>query len=393
MPLGNGLIIYEMRIGVLRCHLLLFCCYRVRYGIDIMLRPLKYRGRGSISNAAGRFEKQSCVAVDDGWGSLDAELPPLDTEVIVDASRSLISYNDSPDIPFDRSINPYRGCEHGCIYCFARPTHAYLGFSPGLDFESRILVKPDVGYLLRQELSKRNYRCAPLALGSNTDPYQPLERQHRLMRQILEILAETHHPLSIVTKSALIERDFDLLAPMAAQGLVSVGVSITTLDRTLARTLEPRAAAPQRRLETLTKLREAGIPAAVMVAPVIPALNDHELENIVKAAHAAGAAAAEYILLRLPLEVVELFEEWLRHHYPLKADHVLSLIRQSRGGKAYDPAFHQRLRGSGGYAELIAQRFGLISKRLGLNRPRPTLRTDLFRKPNTSGQMSFDFGD
>jgi DNA repair photolyase len=358
-----------------------------------MNRTLKYRGRGSISNAAGRFEKQSCEAVDDGWGSLDAELPPLSSEVIVDASRLLISYNDSPDIPFDRSINPYRGCEHGCIYCFARPTHAYLGFSPGLDFESRILVKPEAASLLRQELGKRNYRCAPLALGSNTDPYQPLERQHRLMRQILEVLAETRHPLSIVTKSALIERDFDLLAPMAAQGLVSVGVSITTLDRSLARTLEPRAAAPQRRLETLTRLSEAGIPAVAMVAPVIPALNDHELEQIVKAAHAAGARAAEYILLRLPLEVADLFEEWLRHHYPLKADHVLNLIRQSRGGKAYDPAFHQRLRGSGVYAELIAQRFSLISRRLGLNRPLPALRTDLFRKPNANGQMSFDFFD
>jgi DNA repair photolyase len=358
-----------------------------------MQRPLQYKGRGSISNAAGRFEKQDCEAVDDGWGSLDAGLPPLNSETIVDASRSVISYNDSPDISFDRSINPYRGCEHGCIYCYARPSHAYLGLSPGLDFESRILIKPDAAVLLRQELSKRNYRCAPLALGSNTDPYQPLERQHRLMRQILEVLAETRHPLTIVTKSALIERDLDLLAPMAAQGLVSVGVSITTLDRTLARTLEPRAAAPQRRLETLTRLSDAGIPAVAMVAPIIPALNDHELEHIVKAAHAAGAIGAEYILLRLPLEVAELFEEWLRHHYPLKADHVLNLIRDSRGGKTYDPAFHQRLRGSGVYAELIAQRFGLISKRLGLNQSHPPLRTDLFRNPDVYGQTSFDFFD
>ncbi|QFY43408.1 PA0069 family radical SAM protein [Candidatus Methylospira mobilis] len=358
-----------------------------------MYRPLKYKGRGSISNAAGRFEKQSRQDVDDGWGNQDAELPPLNSEVIIDASRSLITYNDSPDIPFDRSINPYRGCEHGCIYCYARPTHAYLGLSPGLDFESRILIKPDAASLLRQELSKPGYRCAPLALGSNTDPYQPLERQHELMRQIVEILAETGHPLSIVTKSALIERDLDLLAPMAAQGLVSVGISITTLDRSLARTLEPRASAPQRRLETLARLSEAGIPTVAMVAPVIPALNDHEMEDIVKAAHAAGAVGAEFILLRLPLEVAELFEEWLRHHFPLKADHVLSLIRQSRGGKAYDPAFHQRLRGSGVYAELIAQRFGLICRRLGLNRSPPELRTDLFRKPHPYGQTSFDFFD
>jgi DNA repair photolyase len=277
--------------------------------------------------------------------------------------------------------------------CFARPSHAYLGYSAGLDFESRILAKPDAARLLREELSKRNYRCAPLALGTNTDPYQPLERQHRLMRQILEVLAETRHPLSIVTKSALIERDLDLLAHMAEQGLVWVGMSITTLDRTLARTLEPRAAAPQRRLEALAGLRAAGIPAGVMVAPVIPVLNDHELEAIVKAAHAAGALSAEYILLRLPLEVADLFEEWLQQHYPLKAEHVMNRIRDSRGGKVYDPAFHQRLHGGGSYADLIGQRFRLIRKKLGLDRPSPSLRTDLFRKPSAGGQMSFDFFD
>lgn len=358
-----------------------------------MPKPLVYKGRGSISNAAGRFEKESGQAEDDGWGCLDAELPPLATEVIVDNSRSLITYNDSPDIPFDRSINPYRGCEHGCIYCFARPTHAYLGYSAGLDFESRILVKPDAVRLLREELGKRNYRCAPLALGTNTDPYQPLERRHRLMRQILEVLAETRHPVSIVTKSALIERDLDLLANMAEQGLVSAYLSITTLDRSLARTLEPRAAAPQRRLETVSRLRDAGIPVGVMVAPVIPVLTDHELEDIVKAAHAAGALSAEYILLRLPLEVADLFEEWLHQHYPLKAEHVMNRVRESRGGKAYDPAFHQRLRGGGNYADLIGQRFRLISKKLGLDSPMPALRTDLFRKPAAGGQMSFDFFD
>jgi len=356
-----------------------------------MPKPLLYKGRGSISNAAGRFEKQDCVAIDDGWGSLDADLPPLRTEVAIDSSKSVISYNESPDLPFDRSINPYRGCEHGCIYCFARPSHAYLGLSPGLDFESHILVKPDAARLLREELGKRNYRCAPLALGTNTDPYQPLEREHKIMRQILEVLAEMRHPVSIVTKSALIERDIDVLSAMAAEGLASVYLSVTTLDRNLARTLEPRAAAPQRRLQALTALREAGIPTGVLVAPVIPALNDHELENIVKAAHAAGAMSADYILLRLPLEVAGLFEEWLQQHYPLKAQHVLNLIRESRGGKLYDADFEQRMRGTGSYADLIGQRFRLICKRLGLEGDLPELRSDLFRKPEAGGQMSFDF--
>lgn len=356
-----------------------------------MPRPLIYKGRASLSNAAGRFEKQSIQAEDDGWGSLDAELPPLLTEVIADSSRSLISYNDSPDIPFDRSINPYRGCEHGCVYCFARPTHAYLGYSAGLDFESKILFKPDAAHLLREELGKRNYHPAPLALGTNTDPYQPLERQHKIMRQILEVLAETRHPVSIVTKSSLIERDLDILAEMAKQGLAAACLSVTTLDRQLARSLEPRAAAPQRRLETISRLRAAGVPVGVMVAPLIPVLTDHELEAIIKAAHQAGAQSADYILLRLPLEVAELFQEWLRQHYPLKAEHIMNRIRDSRGGKAYDAAFHQRLRGSGAYADLIGQRFRLISKKLSMNRPLPALRIDLFRKPSPGGQMSFDF--
>ena len=358
-----------------------------------MQKPLVYKGRGSISNAAGRFEKQSTVADDDGWGNLDADLPPLKTEVMLDNSRTIINYNDSPDIPFDRSINPYRGCEHGCIYCFARPSHTYLGLSAGLDFETRILIKPDAPQLLRQALSKRNYQCATLALGTNTDPYQPLERQHKIMRQILEVLLETRHPVSIVTKSALIERDLDLLSAMAAQGLVSVGVSITTLDNKLARSLEPRAAAPQRRLEVITSLRQAGIPTIVMVAPVIPALNDAELESIIKAAHSAGANTAAYIMLRLPLEVADLFAEWLRQHYPLKAEHVLNLIKECRGGKTYDSAFKQRMTGTGQYAELIAQRFRLICKRLELEVALPELRTDLFKKPAANGQMSFDFFD
>ncbi|WP_426993187.1 PA0069 family radical SAM protein [Methylomonas sp. CM2] len=356
-----------------------------------MSKPLIHKGRGAVSNAAGRYEKQRSQAEDDGWGSLDGDLPPLATEIIVDASKSVITYNDSPDIPFDRSVNPYRGCEHGCVYCFARPTHAYLGYSPGLDFESRILVKPDAATLLREELGKRQYRCAPLALGTNTDPYQPLERRQRTMRDILEVLRETRHPVGIVTKSALIERDIDILAEMAGQGLASVCLSITTLDRRLARTLEPRAAAPERRLETLTRLSEAGVPVGVMVAPLIPVLTDYELEAIVAAAKRAGAISAEYILLRLPLEVADLFEEWLREHYPLKAEHVMNRVRDSRGGKVYDPSFHRRLRGEGVYADLIAQRFGLIRKKLGLERGLPPLRTDLFRKPAAGGQMSFDF--
>ncbi|WP_020482148.1 PA0069 family radical SAM protein [Methylomonas sp. MK1] len=358
-----------------------------------MSTPLIYKGRASISNVAGRFERQSAVAEDDGWGSLDAALPPLPTEVIIDSTKSVITYNDSPDIPFDRSINPYRGCEHACIYCFARPTHAYLGYSAGLDFESKILVKPNAAQLLREELAKRSYRCAPLALGTNTDPYQPLERQQRIMRQILEVLAETRHPVSIVTKSALVERDIDVLADLAGQGLASVYLSITTLDRTLARTLEPRAAAPQRRLEAVARLRAAGIPVGVMVAPLIPVLTDYELESIVGAAHQAGAQSVQYILLRLPLETADLFAQWLAQHYPLKVEHVMNRVRDSRGGKAYDAAFNQRQSGSGSYADLLAQRFKLITRKLQLTRSLPPLRSDLFRPPNLGGQMSFDFFD
>jgi DNA repair photolyase len=346
-----------------------------------MHKPLDYKGRGSHSNAAGRYEKQQTVATDDGWGNPESALPPLNTELLLDSSRSVITYNQSPDIPFDRSINPYRGCEHGCIYCFARPSHAYLGLSPGLDFESRILIKPQAATLLRQELAKPGYRCAPIALGSNTDPYQPVERQQRIMRQILEVLAETRHPVSIVTKSAGIERDFDILTEMAQNALVTVYVSITTLDKTLARHMEPRAASPQRRLELLTALGAAGIPAGVMVAPVIPALTDHEMESIVSAAHAYGAMHASYILLRLPLEVATLFEEWLRTHYPLKADHVLNLTRQTRNGALYNSAFHQRLQGVGAYAGMLGQRFKLVCKRTGLGAPLPALRCDLFQKP------------
>ena len=348
-----------------------------------MERPLLFKGRGAADNAVSRFDHQTREACDDGWGSLDEPLTPLRTEVATDASRSAINYIDSPDLPFDRSINPYRDCEHGCIYCYARPSHAYLGLSPGLDFESRLLAKPDAAQLLRKELAKPGYRCAPIALGMNTDAYQPIEREYRITRSILEVLAETRHPFSLVTKSSLVERDLDLIAPMAAEGLALVFVTLTTLDRTLARRLEPRAAAPERRLETLRRLSAAGIPTGVMTAPVIPALNDHEMERILEAASAAGARHAGYVLLRLPHELVTLFEQWLQLHYPLKATHVMSLIRQSRGGKAYDADFKSRMTGQGLFAEMISKRFHLACQRFDLNHQRQPLCSDLFTPPTT----------
>lgn len=351
---------------------------------DPQIKPVRlfiHKGRGAASNDNSRFDAHDRESFDDGWGSLDEEPPTLRTEVAIDATRKIITYNDSPDIPFDRTINPYRGCEHGCIYCYARPSHAYLGLSPGLDFESRLQAKPDAPDILRRELAKPGYRCAPIALGMNTDAYQPIEREYRITRSILEVLAETRHPVTMVTKSALVERDIDLLASMAAQRLTSVYVTITTLDRSIARRLEPRAAAPERRLETIRRLAEAGIPTGVMVAPVIPALTDHDMERILELAAAAGGSGAGYVLLRLPYEIAPLFEEWLQRHYPLKAEHVLSLIRQSRGGKAYDATFHTRMKGEGLFAELIARRFKLACERLGLNRSRNTLDCSLFTPP------------
>jgi DNA repair photolyase len=357
-------------------------------------KPLIFKGRGASSNTVSRFDQLERDDFDDGWGTLDEEVPPLRTEVAIDATRTVINYNDSPDISFDRTINPYRGCEHGCIYCYARPSHAYLGLSPGLDFESRLLAKQDAPELLRKELAKPGYRCDPIALGMNTDAYQPIEREYRITRGILEVLAECRHPVSLVTKSSLVERDIDILAPMAEQGLASVYVTITTLDRGIARRLEPRAAAPERRLETLRRLSAAGIPTGVMVAPVIPALTDSEMESILEKASAAGAQGAGYVLLRLPYELVQLFEDWLRLHYPLKAEHVLSLIRQSRGGKLYDASFKSRMKGEGLFADMIAKRFGLACHRLGLNKQRKSLETALFRPPaaqqktSSTGQMS-----
>lgn len=346
-----------------------------------------HKGRGAVSNADGRYESITHVSEDDGWGVLDAAPPPLKTIVTNEAARTIISRNDSPDIPFDRSINPYRGCEHGCVYCFARPTHAYQGLSPGLDFETRLFAKPNAAELLAKELRKPDYKCEVMALGSNTDPYQPIERNQRITRGLLEVLAEYHHPVAIVTKSALIERDLDILVGMAQKNLATVYLSITTLDKTLARRMEPRAATPQRRLETLRTLHAAGIPVGILSAPMIPALNDTELEAILEAAVDAGARRAGYVLVRLPLEIKDLFQEWLLEHYPLKAEHVMSLIRQSHAGKEYDATFGTRMRGTGSYADMIENRYRLACKRLGLNQQRVLLDTGQFRVPLQSGDQ------
>jgi DNA repair photolyase len=344
-------------------------------------KPLIYKGRAASSNQVSRFDPYSREALDDGWGSLDEEAPPLRTEVMMDASKSVINYIQSPDLPFDRTLNPYRGCEHGCIYCYARPTHAYLGMSPGLDFESRLMMKGDVVELLKKELAHPKYKCAPIALAMNTDGYQPIEREYQLTRQVIQVLGEANHPFSLVTKSSLVERDIDLIAPMAAKGLASIYLSITTLDRNIARRLEPRAAAPERRFETLRKLSEAGIPTGVMVAPVIPALTDCDMEQILEKAHQAGVRKAGYVFLRLPHELSSLFEEWLQQYFPLKASHVMSIVKQSRGGKAYQSEFGKRMRGEGVFADLLANRFKLSCHKLGMTGERTGFRTDLFAVP------------
>jgi DNA repair photolyase len=359
--------------------------------IDITADKRLLRGRGALSNASGRYERHARVLVDDGWQppvqeDEEAETS-LKTEVLTDSSRTIITRNNSPDISFDRSINPYKGCEHGCVYCFARPTHAYLGLSPGADFESRIFAKPNAAELLRRELSKPGYVPNTIAIGTNTDPYQPIEKRMRVMRSVLEVLAEFNHPVGIVTKSALVLRDLDILAPMAEKGLAKVALSVTTLDAKLARAMEPRASTPTRRLDAIEGLREAGVPVGVMFAPVIPALNDEELESILTVAAKAGAATAGYVLLRLPLEIKDLFREWLGEHVPGRAAHVMSLIRQMRGGKDYDPAWHQRMRGSGPYAQMIAKRFQIAARRLGLNAPSKPLDMAKFRRPPQPGEQ------
>jgi len=323
--------------------------------------------RGALSQIQGRYETAERSPFDDGWTEEEKTENPLPTTVTEERARSIIARNDSPDIPFEQSINPYRGCEHGCIYCYARPSHAYLELSPGLDFETRLFAKTNAVELLKTELSRKGYVPKPIAFGTNTDCYQPIERRYKIMRGLLEVLAACDHPLTIVTKSALIERDIDLLAPMAKKNLVKTFVSITTLDHRLARTLEPRAASPQRRVDALRALAGAGIPCGVMVAPLIPALTDKSLEDVLEAASKAGAAMAGWILLRLPNEVRPLFKEWLGAHYPQRAEHVISIVRQSRGGRENDPNFGSRMTGSGNFVDLIGKRFELACKRLGLN--------------------------
>ena len=345
------------------------------------------KGRGSVSNRSGRFEAHARHAVDDGWARDEEELPPLATVLVEDTSRTIIARNTSPDVQFDRSINPYRGCEHGCIYCYARPTHAYLGLSPGLDFETRLFFKPDAARLLEAELRHPGYRCGVIAMGTNTDPYQQVERDKRITRQILEVLAAFDHPVGIVTKSALVLRDLDILAPMAERGLAQVCVSVTTLDRDLARRLEPRAATPPRRIETIRALAAAGVPTGVMAAPMIPGLNDHELEAILGQAAAAGAVTAGYILIRLPLEIADLFTEWLETHAPDRAKRVMGLIRETRGGKTYQSGFGRRMRGTGAYAELLTRRFELAVDRLGFNERRLELDTSRFTPPPATGDQ------
>jgi DNA repair photolyase len=358
------------------------------------------RGRGATFNPANRFRREGREAYDDGWtvpaedASADDEPAPLGsqirTTVTIQPARTIIARNASPDIPFSQSINPYQGCEHGCVYCYARPTHAYHDLSPGLDFETKLFAKPNAPALLRAEIGKRGYACDPIALGTNTDPYQPIEREWRVTRGILEVLCEHEHPFTIVTKSALVERDLDLIAPMAAKNMARVYVSITTLDKALARSLEPRAATPPRRLQAIRTLSDAGVPVGVLAAPVIPQLNDSDLEAILEAAAAHGARHAGWIMLRLPLEVAPLFRDWLDAHYPLRADHVMSVLRQLRGGRDYDARFGERMRGTGPFAELVEKRFALACRRLGLNRDRTPLDTSRFRPPVPEGARQLD---
>ncbi|KAA2242177.1 PA0069 family radical SAM protein [Salinarimonas soli] len=353
-------------------------------------QPLPHRGRGAVSSPHARFEPLAREGFDDGW-DIAEEAPPLATDVAMEAARSIISRNDSPDIGFDRSINPYRGCEHGCVYCFARPTHAYLGLSPGLDFETKLFAKPNAAELLTRELSAPGYVPQAIALGANTDPYQPIERRLRITREVLEVLSKSGHPVGIVTKGAMVTRDLDLLGPMGRAGTAKVAVSVTTLDPVLARRMEPRASAPRKRLEAIRALSEAGVPVLVLAAPLIPGINDHELEAILEAAHAAGAREAGYVVLRLPHELKEIVRDWLVEYYPGKAERVFAILREMRGGRDYDAAFGTRLTGTGPYATLTARRFETALRRLGMaRRGGLRLRTDLFVPPvrGAPGQLS-----
>jgi DNA repair photolyase len=349
--------------------------------------------RGARSFIQGRFESVAREEFDDGWTPEEKAQSGLKTEVTIERARSIMSHNDSPDVGFDRSINPYRGCEHGCIYCYARPSHAYLELSPGLDFETKLFAKTNAAELLRETLAKPGYVAQPIALGANTDCYQPIERKFKITRQILEVLAECEHPVTMVTKSALIERDLDLLAPMAAKNLIKVFVSIGTLDRELARKLEPRAASPQRRLDILNALSKAGVPCGVMVAALIPALNDKTMEHVLEAAAQAGATEAAYVIMRLPNELKDLFKEWLAEHYPQRAEHVISIVHQMRGGKDNDPRFGTRMTGTGNYAELMEKRFDIACRKYGLNghgapRVRAELDCSRFQPPQRTAKLS-----
>jgi DNA repair photolyase len=344
------------------------------------------RGRGTASNASGRYEPLARVAFDDGWQALE-QLPPFKTAVTIDATRKIITHNDSPDISFDRSINPYRGCEHGCVYCFARPTHAYLGLSPGLDFESKLFMKPNAPELLERELSAPDYSPKTIAIGTNTDPYQPIERRYQIMRRILEVLDRAGHPVGIVTKSALVLRDLDILTRMAKRDLVKVAISVTTLDLKLARVMEPRASTPPRRLGALRELVKAGVPASALVAPIIPAINDAEIERILEAVAETGVRHAGYVLLRLPLELKDLFREWLIENFPDRYRHVINLIRETRGGKDYDSTFGKRQTGTGPIAWMIGRRFEVASERLGFNSTSVKMTTEHFRPPRPSAEQ------
>ena len=344
------------------------------------------RGRGTASNASGRYEPLARVAFDDGWQGLE-QLPPFKTAVTIDATRKIITHNDSPDISFDRSINPYRGCEHGCVYCFARPTHAYLGLSPGLDFESKLFMKPNAPELLERELSAPDYSPKTIAIGTNTDPYQPIERRYQIMRRILEVLDRAGHPVGIVTKSALVLRDLDILTRMAKRDLVKVAISVTTLDLKLARVMEPRASTPPSRLGALRELVKAGVPASALVAPIIPAINDAEIERILEAVAETGVRHAGYVLLRLPLELKDLFREWLIENFPDRYRHVINLIRETRGGKDYDSTFGTRQTGTGPIAWMIGRRFEVASERLGFNSTSVKMTTEHFRPPRPSAEQ------
>lgn len=352
---------------------------------------LRVAARGACSNFAGRYEATETRYEPDGWAQETTE-QPLRTHVSDEVARRIISYNRSPDLPFDRSVNPYRGCEHGCIYCFARPTHAWLGLSPGLDFETRLIARPNAAALLDAELRNPRYAPRPIAIGTNTDPYQPIEQNREITRACLEVLRRFRHPVAIVTKGTLIERDLDILSDMAAQGLVRVGISVTSLDADLARKLEPRAPSPKRRLATIRALSGAGVPVRIMTSPVIPGLTDHEIEALLAAGLDAGADAASWIMLRLPLEVAPLFQDWLTAHYPDRVNRVMNRVREMHGGKVYEADWGRRMRGSGVYARLIARRFEAAATRLGLNGLQPGLRTDLFDRPFERGDQMSLFG-